>query len=347
MTRRAFASTLAVLPVSAAAAPKGASGPQSELGLGTASCFNRARAEKGFAETLNFIEYARGLGYGGVQAGLSEPTRGYANKVRRACEQAGMYYEVSARLPRTDSDIEDFKDLVKAAKAAGAKVIRTVLFSGRRYEDHDTYESFNEARKQAWRMITLAEPTLRKQGMKIAIENHKNFRGPDLVEIMDRIQSEYVGVTFDFGNNYVLMEDPVELARVLAPYAYTSHIKDHRLQEYQDGFLLLDAAMGTGVLEIARVISTLRQHNPGIRFILETMTRDALKVPYLREKYWATFGPSDLPGRDLAKMIATVREKQTSEAFPQISAMSKTDVIALEEKSNLTGLQYAIDTLGL
>lgn len=347
MTRRAFTSTLAALPASMAAAPTGGDGPNTALGLGTASCFNRARAEKGFAETLSFIEYARGLGFGGVQAGLTERTRGYASKVRRACEQAGMYYEVSSRLPRTDSDIEDFKDLVKAAKVAGARVIRTVLFSGRRYENHDTFESFREARKQAWRMITLAEPTLRKHGMKVAIENHKNFRGPDLVEIMDRIQSEYVGVTFDFGNNYVLMEDPVELARMLAPYAYTSHIKDHQLQEYDDGFLLLDAPMGTGVLEIARVMSTLRQHNPNIRFILETMTRDALKVPYLEDQYWATFGPGELPGRDLAQMIRTVRERQSSEPFPQISAMPKSEVIALEEKNNLTGLRYARETLDL
>ena len=346
MTRRAFTATLAALPASLAAAPTGP-GPKSQMGLGTASCFNRARADKGFAETLNFIEYARGLGFGGVQAGLTESTREYANKVRRACDQAGMYYEVSARLPRTDSDLEDFKDLVRAAKVAGASVIRTVLFSGRRYENHDTYETFDEARKNAWKMVTLAEPILRKQRMKIAIENHKNFRGPDLLEVMRRIQSEHVGITFDFGNNYVLMEDPVELAQALAPYAYSAHIKDHRLQPYEEGFLLLDAAMGTGVIDIARVMSILRGANPDIRFTLETMTRDALRVPYLTDKYWATFKPIDLPGRDLAKTLRTVRDANDTKPFPEISAMSKPDVIALEEENNITGLRYAQDSLGL
>jgi hypothetical protein len=167
-------------------------------------------------------------------------------------------------------------------------------------------------------MVARAEPTLRKLRMKIAIENHKNLRIPDMLDIMERIQSEYVGITVDFGNNYVLMEDPVQIAEAFAPYALTSHIKDHQLDEYEDGIRLFDAQLGTGIIDLPKVISTLRNRQPNIRFNLETMTRDALEVPCFNESYWATYGPNEMSARDLAMTVATARRKHPKAPFPKI-----------------------------
>ena len=349
MTRRQALSLAAAAPVAFSTA---VAAPSTQCGVGTASYFRRSGHERKqgktpITETLTFLDYCRELGAGGIQAGLSEPTMAYARKVRRACEQYGMYYEASGRLPRTESEGDAFRDFAKAAREAGASVIRTVLFSGRRYETEYTYESFQQAKRQAWQMVARAEPTLRKLRMKIAIENHKNLRIPDMLDIMRRIQSEFVGVTVDFGNNYVLMEDPVQIAEAFAPYALSTHIKDHQLQEYEDGFRLFDARLGTGIIDLPRVIATLRNRNPNIKFILETMTRDALDVPYLREKYWATYGETEMSAKDLAMTLATIRRTQPKDPFPQISAMPIEQQIALEDENNRAGLAYARDTLGL
>jgi sugar phosphate isomerase/epimerase len=222
-----------------------------------------------------------------------------------------------------------------------------VLFPGRRYETDYTYESFQQAKRQAWDMVARAEPTLRKLRMKIAIENHKNLRIPDMLDIMQRMQSEYVGVTVDFGNNYVLMEDPVQIAEAFAPYALSSHIKDHLLEEYGDGIRLFDAELGTGIIDLPKVINILRNRQPDIRFILETMTRDALDVPCFTEQYWATYGPDEMSARDLAMTIAAVRKTQRKDPLPKISAMTIEEQIALEDQNNRRGLAYARDKLGI
>ena len=350
MTRRTFAAVAAALP---AALSTASAAPRTAVGVGTASCFNRigherrTNAAEPFGDTVNFLEYWREAGAGGVQAALTSTESRFTKQVRRISEEAGMYYEASGRLPRSDSDLEEFRDYVKGVRDAGGSVMRTVLFNGRRYETHDSMETYRQAYNDAWKMITLAEPTLRKLGVKAAIENHKFLRAADFHRMMERIQSEYVGVTFDFGNNYVLMEDPVDLARELAPYALASHIKDHRLQEYEDGFLLFDAQLGTGIIDLPKVIQTLRAANPNIKFTLETMTRDALEVPYLRDKYWATFREREMDGRDVAKTIATIKATQTAEPFPKISALSIDERIALEDENNRAGLAYAREKLGL
>jgi sugar phosphate isomerase/epimerase len=333
--------------MSAASAP-----PKTTCGVGSAGYFVRSGHERSqnkpsITETLAFLDYCHEIGAGGIQAGLSQPDMDYARKVRAKAEQYGMYFESSGRLPRSESDIDEFQGFVKASREAGASVIRTVLFPGRRYETDYTYESFQQAKRQAWDMVARAEPTLRKLRMKVAIENHKNLRIPDMLDIMERIQSEYVGVTVDFGNNYVLMEDPVQIAEAFAPYALSSHIKDHLLEEYPDGFRLFDARLGTGIIDLPKVINTLRNRQPNIRFILETMTRDALDVPCFTEKYWVTYSPNEMSARDLAMTIATVRRTQPREPFPKISAMTIEEQIRLEDENNRQGLAYAREELGL
>ena len=322
------------------------------MGVGSASYHLRSRHDREtgkppLTETLTFLDYCHELGAGGIQAGISEVSNSYAKAIRSKCEEFGMYFEASGALPNDDTEIDEFKDFCKAARNAGARVIRTTLFRGRRYENHTSMETYEQAEKMAWKKLTLAEPTLRKTGLKIAIENHKNLRIPDMLELLKRLQSEYVGVTVDFGNNYTLMEDPIQIAEAFAPYAYSAHIKDHQLQEYEDGFLLLDAPLGEGIIDVRQVMNILRGAQPSINFILETMTRDALEVPWLTKKYWATFGPDDLSGRDLAQTVMTVKQTQPMEPFAKVSALSEADQLKLEDDSIRKGLAYGRDVLGL
>ena len=75
------------------------------------------------------------------------------------------------------------------------------------------------------------------------------------------------------------------------------------LEEYRDGFLLSEVPLGTGILDLARVVQIVRKAQPEIRLNIEMITRDPLKVPCLTERYWATF--PDLPGRHLAHTSRT------------------------------------------
>ena len=53
------------------------------------------------------------------------------------------------------------------------------------------------------------------------------------------------------------------------------------------------------------MIAVLRKANPAVRFSLETITRDPLRVPCLGGKYWLTLG--DVPRGDLERTLSTVR----------------------------------------
>ena len=127
--------------------------------------------------------------------------------------------------------------------------------------------------------LSLAAPVVARHGVLLAVENHKDWRADELIAMLKRVGNDHVGVCLDTGNSIALLEDPMEVVEALAPRAFTTHFKDMGLEEYREGFLLAEVPLGTGVLDLPRVVRILRTARPEIRFNIEMITRDPLEVP--------------------------------------------------------------------
>jgi len=340
-------------PVWAQASPESKSG---RLGICTDSYALRFRASRDggqdkerFAEPLGFLDHCHRLGAGGIQMNIGPQYEGYAVRLRRQAETYGMFVEGSAGLPKDQSDLERFEAEVVASKNSGVTVIR-VLFpsrgTGRRYEAFNTAAEFHEACERGRRMLELAEPVATRHKVRLALENHKDQRVPEMLETLKRVSSEYVGICVDTGNNIAMLEDPMELVEAFAPWAFAVHLKDMAVQEYEDGFLLAEVPLGDGILDLPKVVQTLRSRHPEVRFSLEMMTRDPLNVPCLTDKYWAAM--ADVPGRDLARTLKMVRARGRKEALPRIiKVLSLPEQFMVEEENVRKCLAYARERLDL
>ena len=137
----------------------------------------------------------------------------------------------------------------------------------------------------------------------------------------------------------------MELVEAFAPWAFAVHLKDMAVQEYDDGFLLAEVPLGEGILDLPKIVQTLRSRHPEVQFSLEMMTRDPLMVPCLTEKYWAAM--ADVPGRDLARTLKLVQARSRKEALPQISHLSQSEQFTVEEENVRRCLAYAREHLNL
>jgi len=307
------------------------------------------KTDDAFAEPLRFLEYCRNLGAGGIQGSIGVRDEKYSMRLRRLAEKYEMYLEASIELPKDDSEMERFESELRTAADAGVSVARVVLIptggSGRRYEDYHSLQDFQKDRADAVRMLGKAVRIAEKKGVKLAIENHKDELVGERLETLSQISSECLGVCADFGNSFSLLEDPLEVIRAYAPYALTSHIRDLAVKEYEDGFLMWDVPLGQGFLDLTKMIELLRNANPLVRFNLELMTRDALKIPCLTEKYWAAMG--NVPGINLARTLKMVRAKASQQPPPQISTLPVSEQFRLEDENVKKCLAYAGEHLGL
>lgn len=299
----------------------------------------------GFTNAIDLMEHCKQIGAGGVQVVVKDWTSDFAKTARNRREQLGLYLEGSIGVPGKPEDVPRFEREVQNAKEAGAQVLRTVCSSGRRYESYHSMQAFQALQKNALASLRLAEPILRKHKMKLAVENHKDWRAPELMSLMKQVNSEWVGVTLDFGNSISLLEDPMEVIQTLAPYAFSTHVKDMAVDEYRDGFLLAEVQLGKGLLDLPAIIALCKKHNPAMTFSLEMITRDPLEIPCLKSDYWKTF--DGVPGSDLARSLRMVREHKYEGGLPRISQLSPEEKLATEEQNIIACLEYSRNTLGL
>ncbi|MGB3584904.1 MAG: TIM barrel protein [Tunicatimonas sp.] len=297
----------------------------------------------GFQNALDLLEHCHQVGGGGIQVGVRNWTQDFAGKVRSRREQLGLYVEGSIRLPKSTDEVSAFEQEIKLAKEAGAQVIRTVCLGGRRYETFDSLEAFQDFKQQSIKSLELVEPIVRKHQMRLAVENHKDWRAPELVDILQHLGSEWVGVTLDFGNSISLMEDPMEVVEMLVPFVFSTHVKDMAFEECEDGFLMSEVQLGEGMLDLPRIVSLCQKHNPDIVFNLEMITRDPLKIPCLTEDYWATF--PEVNGKELARTLRMVRENKHPTDLPLISSLNPVGKLAVEEENVRNSLAYSRTSL--
>ncbi len=219
------------------------------------------------------------------------------------------------------------------------------MLSGRRYETFASADAFRRFAASSEHSLKLAAPVAARQDVRLAVENHKDWRADELLAILDRAGNDHVGVCLDTGNSVALLEDPMDVIEALAPRSFTTHFKDMGVEEYREGFLLSEVPLGRGILDLSRAVRVLRAARPGIRFNIEMITRDPLKVPCLTQHYWTTF--PDLPGRQLARALTTVREHPPSHPLPRIGGLTHDQQVRAEEENVALCLAFARERLGL
>lgn len=95
-------------------------------------------------------------------------------------------------------------------------------------------------------------------GIVIAVENHCDFRGPEMAQMFADVNSPHLRALLDTGNSYTVFSDPDIDVAALAPWTVMTHIKDMRVEaKIYDGevpFRVVGCAIGEGHVDIENAI---------------------------------------------------------------------------------------------
>jgi sugar phosphate isomerase/epimerase len=141
----------------------------------------------------------------------------------------------------------DMLENLQHARRIGAKVMRVVGSSLRfRFEDH------REQLKRLTKMFRKAVKPAADAGIKLAIENHIDFTSDEIVQLLDAVDSDHLGINFDTANFARLLDDPVKAMRKLAPKVLATHVKDLKINPQaavDDWYFFSSTAVGDGFVD--------------------------------------------------------------------------------------------------
>lgn len=133
--------------------------------------------------------------------------------------------------------------------------------------------------------IIAALPLVEKTGIKLALENHTETYADEILWLIDKVGHPLVGACVDTVNSMAVLESPVEAVEKLAPFAFSNHFCDHRLDRDQFGVRFHGVALGDGDIDCVRVYNLIKKVSPTDRITFEIewdLGEDSLEVA--REK---------------------------------------------------------------
>ncbi|WP_068118794.1 sugar phosphate isomerase/epimerase family protein [Tropicimonas marinistellae] len=108
-------------------------------------------------------------------------------------------------------------------------------------------------------------------GIRIAIENHFNYPSPRMVELLETVKDDALGVCLDVANSICAKEWPEETIRMLAPFTINLHLKDYVIEPdpYGVGFRVRGVPLGDGRADIPWILDQLAHCPKDMSVILE------------------------------------------------------------------------------
>jgi sugar phosphate isomerase/epimerase len=212
----------------------------------------------------DFLKRAARLGVAGVslEACFLPTDNAFFRRLREALDNYGFERVWAWGHPdglRSGTDRRAARDLVRNltyAKALGASVMRIVGGSRRTRP-----ASFALHKRRLVGMLKGLLPAAQDHGIVLAMENHIDLLAEEMVDLMTTLDSPWLGVCLDTGNNLRLHEDPVVAAEKLAPFARATHVKDIgvRRGNPQEFAFWPSVPLGKGLVDLGRVIGFLKK----------------------------------------------------------------------------------------
>ena len=213
-----------------------------------------------------FVDRAKQLGVDGVSLESCffpgfEPA--YLDGLKAQLDAAGLMRVFAWGHPdgleggKSKTAYKEMVEMIPHARRLGADVMRVVGSSLMfRFENHQ------EQIKRLTGMFREAVRVAADHGVKLAIENHIDFTSDEIVQLLDQVDSDHLGVNFDTANFARLLDDPVKGMRKLAPRVLATHIKDLKVNpqaSVDDWFFFSSTPVGDGFVDNLALARLLKE----------------------------------------------------------------------------------------
>ena len=156
----------------------------------------------------------------------------------RACLQE---HQMACEIDTSDTRVDNLRQMLSVASQLGAERLRV----------YTKYASpLAEQIEWTVRDLKAMAPEAEQLGITIVFENHEDFQGAVISEILSKVNHPRIRALYDYGNSQMVGEDPMQALRAMQPYIDAVHVKDHVLVRNEGYLWVQGVPMGQGHLPI-------------------------------------------------------------------------------------------------
>jgi sugar phosphate isomerase/epimerase len=221
-----------------------------------------AAGEGALLDPGSFLARAARFGLEGVQLCDNLPWQelpaAALRDLRAAAADRGLFIETGAR----STDPGRLTAALEASARLGSPLLRVVTEIDRSRPAAGIAAQLERISAELRAVLGRA----RDAGIRIALENHATLSSPDLLRILTAVDDELLGVCLDTMNSVLHLERPLETARALAPYIFSVHLKDFRVEKHPEELRVCGVPLGQGLVDVPAVLALLdEQERKGVR----------------------------------------------------------------------------------
>ncbi|MBM7583410.1 sugar phosphate isomerase/epimerase [Caldicoprobacter guelmensis] len=221
--------------------------------------------------TIDFLQEAHRLGFSLVQLceNLNYATLSYKEimSIANVAKELGISIEVGLRgLSR-----ENLLHHIKLAELLSSCFIRIVPGELKSSPEKNP----DELMKKSINILKNVLPICKEKNIKLGIEDNFILPLDYLIQIVEEIADEHVGLIMDTTNCLGFINQPEEVLDKMKPYLLSVHLKDYKVEKVEGGYLISSVPLGEGWLNVEEFIKKVLSINPTISIIIEySMRRD-------------------------------------------------------------------------
>jgi sugar phosphate isomerase/epimerase len=177
--------------------------------------------------------------------------------LKRQADDLGLELELGTR----GLDTEHLRKYLGFAEILGVRLIRSMFNSN----------SLKPTSDQALALLQTVIPQFVEQDVKLALETYEQVPTRRVLQVIERIDSPWLGICLDPGNCVAALENPTDVIDMTAERVLNLHVKDFAFSRRDGwvGFTFAGCPMGEGLLDYAYMRSKVRPDTRHINQIIE------------------------------------------------------------------------------
>jgi sugar phosphate isomerase/epimerase len=166
------------------------------------------------------------------------------------------------------------------------------------YDRFRTDVSWSDQLLAMKKFINMLKPLLLDVGCRLNLETHGDETSFELLQLIDELGEDVLGVTLDTGNLPLSADVPMNAIKRLAPFVHMTHCKDGILYITDDGIVQQLRSVGEGIIDWEETIMILGKNSPNLHLSFEDYRAENLIRFY--DPDWRGHFP-DLTDKDVAE----------------------------------------------